>query len=165
MELHPADRPERIGARPEMGDLAKIFKRVAFLLKRIGRVGLADQIEGLDRQFVFLALALRRHQFPFDPHRRPGEQLFQHRVFVWIGHNRLKIPHAGAVVDLDKSHGLGYPDRLDPAKNSNSRIRRDGVIDQYAGNFGSNFVVHCVNPSKEASYRIDEDTIRDTPRQ
>ena len=55
LAAHAEDAAEEIRARTQMRDGAEEFRRVAFLLQRVGRIGLAEEFEFLGLHFPFLA--------------------------------------------------------------------------------------------------------------
>ena len=68
---------KRVCSRTQVSDLAQELHRVTFLLQRECGVGRTDQIHLRNRNFVFLSLALGRHEFAFNAHRGACQHLFK----------------------------------------------------------------------------------------
>jgi hypothetical protein len=63
---------EGVGPRTKMCYFSQELKTVAFLLKRVNRVGFTDQVDRFGGDFLFLAFALRMDQLALHSHRSAG---------------------------------------------------------------------------------------------
>ena len=62
------DGSESVGAWAQVGDFSEKLEAVPLLLKRVGVVSSADQVNGINGNLVFLALALRKDELSSYSH-------------------------------------------------------------------------------------------------
>ena len=86
-----------------MRDLAKKFRRVPFLLERIGIIRRADDLDLVGDQFPFLSFALRGDKRAAHPDRSAGGQLLNVGIIrERIPRDDLEIAQRRAVVQFDE---------------------------------------------------------------
>src|SRR5581483_4975486 len=77
---HTKNRAEQIGARSQMRNLAKKFRRMSFFLEWVGIVRQSDDLDLVRGQLPFLPFPLGCDQFAFDANGRARGQLLDLRV-------------------------------------------------------------------------------------
>jgi hypothetical protein len=123
---HAGDRPEGVGPRPQVGDLAQVLEAVTLGRDGIG-VGIvdpADDLDGLGGQLDGLALALALHEIAAADDRAAGGELEDLGLVVrqLLGADDLEGVEAGAVADGQEGEPrLGVAACPDPAPHGHRR--------------------------------------------
>ena len=113
---HPEHAAEQVGAWTQVGNGPQKLRGVAFLLQRIGLVGMAVHRDLRCLHLPLLSPALRLDQLPLYPHRGAGVQrLDVGGVIVEIGvGDDLQALETGAVIQLDEGETLAVAPRPHP---------------------------------------------------
>src|SRR5689334_9537870 len=103
-----------------MRDLAKKFRRVPLLLKRISVVGTTDNFDSVGYEFPALSFPLGCHKWTKDINGSTGSQMLDRSIIrQGVLRDYLQVPETRAVVELDERKILRVPPGSHPTLHEN----------------------------------------------
>ena len=141
------DGSEGVGAGSQVRRVAEELPRVAFLLERVGRVGVAEHLDALSLYLYTLPLALAFHELAFHAEACARRDALE-GLLVSIGsvYDDLKISYGRAVVHGDETDLLAISAGPDPAHDRD--LRACGGL---AHNLNDSLWTHDMIKTMEAS--------------